>query len=558
MANSWLEMFGWELKRKSSDNPATVAAGYIAPQNENAAFTVGEGYYGSYAYQLSFDQNITDDFALIHKYRQVALHPEVDRAINEIVNEAIDGTTEEKPAKLNLDDLKQPDSIKDKIQEQFDKILELMDFNEESYEIFRKWYVDGRMYYHMIIDKDNTKDGIQELRYISPLHIKKMREEKTELKNGVPIVVSSEDYFVYSRDLKNTSTPGTGGIKITTDSIAYCTSGLVDEVRNLVYSYLQRSTRTCNQLRMEEDALVIYRLARAPERRAFYIDVGNMPKGKAEEHVRAVQARFKNKMIYDSTTGEVKDSLNNLSMLEDYWIPRREGGTATEIVPIAGGANLGEIADIEYFRKKLFESMGVPLGRLMSDQSSPFTIGQSQLITREEVTFAAFIDRLRKRFANIFKTILRMQLILTNVISIDEWEEIKEHIKVDFASNTYFEELKNNEILRERMTTLTMIDPGPYIGRYFSKAWARKNILKFDDETIKQMKKEMKDEEGEDDEFMAKQAAAMMPPEEGEPAPPPSDPTSLLPTGPNDPADAPAFNTSNFGGGPKKPKKPPA
>lgn len=542
---SFFDIFGWKFKKPLVDQD--IKAGYVAPQNETAAFVVGEGYYGSYAYQLNFDQNITDDFALIHKYRQIALHPEVDRAICEIVNEAIDGTTEDEPATLNLDDLKQPESIKKKITEEFEKILQLLDFDAESYEIFRKWYVDGRMYYHIIIDPKKTDEGIQELRYISPLHIKKIREEKTELQNGIPVVIKYDDFFLYSRDLKNTVTPGTGGIKLTTDSVAYCNSGIIDETRNLVYSYLQKSLRATNQLRMEEDAIVIYRLARAPERRVFYVDVGNLPKGKAEEYLKNIQARYKNKMIYDGGTGEVKDAVNNLSMLEDYWMPRREGGKGTEITTLPGGQNLGEIQDIDYFRRKVFESLGVPLGRLMSDQSGGFPGAQLSLITREEVQFGAFIQRLRKRFGTFFKDLLKTQLILKKIITPDEWEELSKDIDVCFAENTYFAELKENEILRERITTLQLIDPQPIIGKYISVKWAKKNIMKQDDEEIEQMQKEMDEEADAEADLLKQQMEDGMPPQ---------DPNALLPQAPMGPEAAPPFAASNFQapGQPKPPK----
>ena len=490
---SLFDSFGWKFKR--SKEKEEVKAGYVAPSSDDAAFTLGGGLYGSYAYQVSFDQNITNEFALIQKYRSIALHPEADRAINEICNEVIDGTTDSAPIEIVLDKLKQPESIKKKIREEFDTIIEMMNFHEESYQIFRKWYVDGRTFYHIIIDSEHSDKGIQELRYISPLHIKKIREEITEIKNGIPIIVKYEDYFLYSRELKHSVTPGTGGIKLTMDSVAYCNSGLVDEDRNLVYSYLQKSIRSINQLRMEEDAIIIYRLARAPERRIFYIDVGNMPKNKAEEYVRSVQARFKNKMVYDAETGEVKDSLNILSMMEDYWMPRREGGKGTEVTTLPGGQNLGEIQDIDYFRKKVFESLGVPLGRLMSDQAAGFSVGRSSEITREEVQFGAFIERLRKQFSNIFKDILKTQLILRKIISPDEWIEFSQNISFSFAQNTFFAELKENEMFRERITTLQLIDPGPYIGKYYSRAYLKKNLLKQSDEDIKEMEKEMQDEE---------------------------------------------------------------
>lgn len=493
MANMFLDMMGWKLKSTKEDKK--IDAGYVAPQNDDAVFTIGEGYYGSYAYQLNFDQNITDEFQLIHKYRAISLHPEVDRAIAEIVNEVIDGTTDKVPVRILLDNLQQPDSIKKTITDEFENILHLLDFNNKSYTIFRKWYVDGRLFYHIVIDTDKPIDGIKELRYVSPLHIKKIREERTELRNGIPIVVSAEDYFIYSRDLKNTLTPapGTGGIKLPSDSVAYCTSSLIDEQKNLVYSYLQKAIRPTNILRMEEDALVIYRLARAPERRIFKVDVGNLPKATAEQYMRNLQAKYKNQLVYDGGTGEVKDSSYQMTMLEDFWLPVRENGRGTDVTTLPGGENLGEINDIEYFRKKVMESLNVPMGRLTTDGGSGgFNMGRPEEISREEVQFAAFIEKIRKEFSQLFYTLLRTQLILKKVIAPDEWDrEFKNQIKFDFLKNTFFAELKENEMLREKLVTLQLIDPRPPIGIYFSEEWAKKHALRQTEEEIAEMQKQM-------------------------------------------------------------------
>lgn len=498
--NNWIDKLGWKFKKTEEEQE--VKSGYVAPQNDSAAFTIGSGYVGQYSYHMNFDQSVTDLNTLILKYREISMHPEVNKAVNEIVNEAIDGTTNGSPVSVHLDDLEQPDSIKKKITEEFDKILELMKFNQESYEIFRKWFIDGRLHFQVVIDNQKSTEGIKELRYIPSLNIKKIREEKNELICNIPTVVGYEDYYLYSKDkagVTNTFGGTSSGttIRLTSDSIAYCDSGIVDDQRNIVYGELQKAIRSANQLRMVEDAVIIYRLARAPERRVFYVDVGNLPKGKAEEFLRDLQNRYKNKMVYDGNTGEVKDSTNTLSMLEDFWMPRREGGKGTEVTTLPGGQNLGEIQDITYFKRKLFESMSVPLGRLTGDTSPTMGLGRSNEITREEVQFGAYIERLRKRFSIIFYEILKRQLILKKIISPQEWKQISSKISFDFSQNTFFAELKEIEIMKERISAVQLVDPSPIVGKYLSKEYVMREFLKFDELKSKKMEEQIDKEKKE-------------------------------------------------------------
>lgn len=554
--NGFWSKWGWKFK--STENDQKVQAGYVAPNNDDASFVVGSEYFGSYSTQLSFDNTIANESILTNRYRSIALQSEVDRAINEIINEMIDGSTEKDPIEIFLDKLDQPKSIKDKVQAEFDNICIALDFKQRCYEWVRKWYVDGKLHFHIIIDTANPDAGIQELRYISPLNIKKVKQQKTTVKDGIPVVLSEEEYFVYAKNTNGTNyaidnTLATGAVgssvasnalKIPADSIAYVDSGIIDDQKGFVYSYLQRSVRPCNLLRMEEDAVLIYSLSRAPMRRAFYVDVGNLPKSKAEEYLRNIQARYKNKLQYDSGTGEIKDQAYQMTMLEDFWLPRRENGKSTEIANIEGAGNLSSYMEpVDYFRKKLFESMGVPLGRLMTDASPGFTLGQSQTISREEVQFGAFIERLRKRFSMLFYDLLKKQLILKKVISPDEWDrDFKNNISFSFASNTYFEELKEMELLRERVTTVSMVDPRPVVGTYLSKNWVYKNIWKFSDDEVEDMQEDIDKDQQEEAELLQQQQQQMLGPQ---------DPNSLLPQAPGTPEMG--FNGSNFGGSPMKP-----
>lgn len=486
-----MELFGFEFKRKKDSEaelPKKLAS--FVPSTDNDGMTVLNtgGRFGTYV-------DLSGDFAksetdLIVKYRDIASHPECDAAVEDIVNEAIVGDYDRAPVDIVLDGVKDlSQNIKDQVSKEFDEILNLMQFNTYSHDIFRKWYVDGRLPYHMIIDKANPKKGILELRYIDPAYMKKVKEVKEEVDQatGAKLIVKEDEYFIYqNRALASSST----GLKISKDAIAYCTSGLLDPSRKNVLSYLHKAIKPVNNLRMMEDALVIYRMSRAPERRIFYIDVGNLPKGKAEEYVQSLMNKYRNKIVYDANTGNLKDEKKHMSMLEDFWLPRREGGKGTEISTLPGGENLGQIDDIIYFQKKLYRSLNVPLARL--EQENSFNLGRASEISRDELKFKRFIDRLRKRFSDIFNQLLRTQLILKGIITEDDWEKIQANVTYDYIEDNYFSELKEAEILRERLDMLNNIND--HVGKYYSVAWIRKNILQQSDDEIKEMDKEIQDE----------------------------------------------------------------
>lgn len=498
-----MDMLGWEFKKSSSSKK--INAPYIQRENDDASFVIGSGYYGHTAYHLSFDQNFESENDLILKYREMALMPEIDEAITDIVNEAIASDTDSSPVEIILDDLNTSDKIKDNIRDEFEYILKLLNFNTEGHQIFRKWYVDGRINYYIVADNESAKNkGIKELIYLSPLRVRKIREEVRKVgPHGVPIVDEVKEYFLYTptEGIGDKRKANTVGMKLTKDSVCYVNSGLIDDVDGRVFSYLHKAIKPANQLRMIEDATLIYRLSRAPERRAFYVDVGNLPKGQAEEYLRGIMNRYKNKMVYDANTGEVKDSTNFMSMVEDYWLPRREGGKGTEISTLPGGQNLGELDDVEYFKRKLYMALNVPYSRISPDGPNAFTIGRASEITRDEIKYSKFIARLRKRFSNLFYELLRTQLILKQIIKENEWENVEENIAFDFISDVFFKELKEAEILRERVNLFNELQP--LIGTYYSQEWVRKNILMQSDEDIEQMKKQIESEEpidtGEDE-----------------------------------------------------------
>ena len=400
----------------------------------------------------------------------------------------------DKSVSLSLDQLDVSPNIKSKIRDEFDEVLRLMDFSAKGHDIFRRWYVDGRIYYHKIIDRKAPRKGIQELRYIDPRKIKKVREQRKEKdeKTGLDLVKKVEDFYLYNDKGLDQNTGTTSGIRITADSISYCPSGLVDMHKGTVLSYLNKAIKPVNQLRMIEDALVIYRISRAPERRIFYIDVGNLPKVKAEAYLKDVMNRYRNKLVYDARTGEIRDDRNHMSMLEDFWLPRREGGRGTEITTLPGGSNLGEIDDITYFQKKLYRSLNVPISRLESE--SQFSIGRSDNITRDELKFTKFVQKLRKKFSVLFLDVLKTQLILKGVIAVEEWDTMKEHIQFDYMQDGHFTELKNAEILQNRIDMLGQIES--YVGTYFSKEYVRKNVLRMTDDEIEEIENQIKDEGG--------------------------------------------------------------
>ena len=485
------ELFGFRITRADKGS----GDGFTAPPSDDGTLDIVSGG-GHYASVLDMDGRDRNELDLIRRYRDIAQQPECDGAIEDIANEAIVSDERDKSVSLSLDRLDLSRNIKAKIREEFDEVLRLMDFNAKGHDIFRRWYVDGRIYYHKVIDTKAPRKGIKELRYIDPRKIKKVREQRKEKdpKTGLDLVKSIDDYYLYNEKGMDQNTGTTSGIKITADSVAYCPSGVVDMHRGTVISYLNKAIKPVNQLRMIEDALVIYRISRAPERRIFYIDVGNLPKVKAEAYLKDVMNRYRNKLVYDAKTGEIRDDRNHMSMLEDFWLPRREGGRGTEITTLPGGSNLGEIDDIKYFQTKLYRSLNVPISRLEAENS--FSIGRSDNITRDELKFTKFVQKLRKKFSVLFMDILKTQLVLKGVIAVEEWDTMKEHIQFDFMQDGHFTELKNAEILQNRLDMLGQIES--YVGTYFSKEYVRKNVLRMNDEEIQDIENQIKDEEGGD------------------------------------------------------------
>ena len=511
MSSTFNEIFGWSFTRKGQDEDTPgiqvtkIDSPYVKQENDDAAFVIGSNSYGHFSGQMSFDQEFKNEADMIQAYRDVALFPEVDAAVTEICNEAVSVEDGSKPVEIIMDDLKVSDKIKDSIRNEFDHILNLLKFNTESYEIFRKWYVDGRINYHIIIDQEFKKSGIKELRYIPPFNIKKVKEEKTSIIKGITMVDSVEEYFVYTpAQIGKNSIQANTGVILAKDSVCFVHSGLVDDSAGRIYSYLHKTIKPANQLKMMEDALVIYRVSRAPERRVFYVGVGGMTSKKSEEYLSNVANKLQNKIKYDAQTGEVKDQKNVMTMMEDLFLPRHGGdGRNTEVSTLPGAQNLGTIDDVEYFRKKLYGSLDVPASRILSDGGgSAFTIGRASEISREEVKLTKFIARLRKRFAKLFFELLRKQLILKNIITPSEWKQIAKDISFDFNSDNFFSELKKFEVLRER---LGMVDQAKeYIGTIYSMEYIRKDILKLTDEEISTMKKQIEQERAEDPMMMMK------------------------------------------------------
>ena len=488
------KLFGFSIEDTEPLSPTVVSP---VPQNneDGVDHYLTSGFFGSY---VDIEGVYRTEFDLIKRYREMALHPEVDSAIEDIVNEAIVSDTNDTPVQIDLDNLKASDGIKKKIRSEFKYLLDLLDFDKKSHEIYRNWYVDGRLYYHKVIDLKNPHEGIQELRYVDAMKMRYVRQTKKKENDNIRANVFKsadnpmdydfpeiEEYFIYnpksSYPTGNMNATGASqGIKIAKDAITYCTSGLVDRNKGSTLSYLHKAIKSLNQLRMIEDSLVIYRLSRAPERRIFYIDVGNLPKVKAEQYLRDVMMRYRNKLVYDSATGEIRDDKKHMSMLEDFWLPRREGGRGTEITTLPGGQNLGEITDIEYFKKKLYRSLNVPPSRM--DGEGGFNLGRSSEILRDELKFTKFVSRLRKRFSNMFNDMLKTQLILKNIITPEDWEIMSEHIQYDFLYDNHFSELKDAELLNERLSMVQTAEP--YVGKYFSQDYVRRKILRQTDVEI--------------------------------------------------------------------------
>lgn len=489
---SGFKLFGFEIKRSRPEEDPKKAPSIVPARDEDGAgyITASGSHYGQYINLDGYDAK--DNHQLIMKYRGVAMHPEVDAAIEDIVNEAIVGG--EDPVTINMDNLDVSDSIKKQIKDEFDNISSMLNFVELGHDIFRRWYIDGRIYHHLVVDESNLKKGIVDIRSIDAARMRKVKQvkKKKDPATGANLIENVEEYFIFQEK------PGaqTSGVKLSLDSVSYVTSGLLDETRKKVLSYMHKALKPINQLRMMEDSLVIYRLARAPERRIFYIDVGNLPRGKAEQYMKDIMTRYRNKLVYDATSGEIKDDRKHQSLLEDFWLPRREGGKGTEISTLPGGDNLGQIDDIVYFQKKLYRALNVPINRL--EQEAQFSLGRSSEISRDELKFQKFIDRLRARFAHLFMGILKTQLILKGIVTDQDWLDMKEKIIVDFMRDNHFTELKDAEILRERIQTLDQMNQ--YIGDYFSKEWVMKNVLRFTDDDIEQMAKQDDKEQPQGDE----------------------------------------------------------
>ena len=502
------KLFGFSIEDTEPLSPNAVSP--VAPNDEDGVdHYMSSGFFGSY---VDLEGVYRTEFELIKRYREMALHPEADSAIEDIVNEAVVSDSNDVPVQIELSNLNASDGIKKKIRSEFKYILDLLDFGKKSHEIYRNWYIDGRIYYHKVIDLKNPQEGIQDLRYIDAMKMRYVRQEKKQEKDKYfnmnkmgqtdnPMDYQwpqLEEYFIYNPKSQYptgniNATGASQGIKLAKDAVTYCTSGLVDRNKGNTLSYLHKAIKSINQLRMIEDSLVIYRLSRAPERRIFYIDVGNLPKVKAEQYLRDVMMRYRNKLVYDANTGEIRDDKKYMAMLEDFWLPRREGGRGTEISTLPGGQNLGEITDIEYFKKKLYRSLNVPPSRM--DGEGGFNLGRSSEILRDELKFTKFVARLRKRFSKMFDDMLRTQLILKNICTPEDWEIMSEHIQYDFLYDNHFSELKESELLNERITTLQAAEP--YVGRYFSQDYVRRQILRQTDEEIieqdKIIKKEIED-----------------------------------------------------------------
>jgi len=521
-----IELFGFEINRKKQEQEEKKLVSFVSPSNDDGAMTVASGgVYGTY---VDLDGSVRTEAELVTKYRALALDPICDLAIQDICNEAIVEDSDEDTVSLVLDDIDIPKSIKSKINNEFESILNILEFNRMSYEIFKRWYVDGRLYYHVLIDESKPNEGIKEVRYIDPRNIKKIREVKKEKdpKTGIPLEKLIGEYYLYNpagfmKKAGSQATFGASnaveaeGMKISKDAIVYCTSGYMDVDNKLILSYLHKAIRPLNQLRSLEDSVVIYRISRAPERRIFYVDVGGLPKAKAEQYLHDLMTKFKNKIVYDSNTGEIRDDRKFMTMLEDFWLPRREGGKGTEITTLPGGQNLSEIEDVLYFQSLVFRSLNVPARRLQPESS--FTWGRATEISRDEVKFSKFIVRLRNKFGELFTKLLERQLILKKICTAEEWKDWKTQINYDYAIDNYFQELKQMEIQRERIGVLRDMDE--YVGKYFSHEWVRNYLLQQSDEEITEIDKQIKAEKT--DPRYAEEPPEMQGPEEDEEEPGP-------------------------------------
>jgi Bacteriophage T4-like portal protein (Gp20) len=496
MAANKFSLFGFTIAREKSEQDNSVQQSFTPPSNDDGALTItSAAYYGTY---VDLDGTAKNDVELISRYREMAMQPEIESAIDDIVNEAICQDDDGKIIKIVLDDLQQPEKIKKAIKTEFQNVLRLLNYKNMAQDIFRRYYIDGRMYYHIIIDRENPMSGVKELRYIDPRKLRKVREVKKQKdeRTGVEVMDLVNEYYIYNDKVISSSSSSFGpvGVRITTDSIISVVSGLMDSRRAVVLSYLHKAIKPLNQLRMIEDATVIYRISRAPERRIFYIDVGNLPKLKAEQYLRDIMVKYKNKLVYDANTGEVRDDRKFMSMMEDFWLPRREGGKGTEITTLPGGQNLGELEDVKYFEKKLYKALNVPVSRI-DPNSSGFSFGRASEITRDELKFSKFVDRMRNKFSDLFDQAMRVQCILKGICTAEEWAEFKEYIHYDFIKDNNITELKEAELMKERLGLLDQVDN--YTGRYFSQVWIQRNVLRLTDDEIAEMQKEIDKEKDE-------------------------------------------------------------
>lgn len=507
-----LSLFGYTLSKKKPEAPKQS---FVVPQDDDGATTVNAaGFFGTY---MDIDAAAKNENDLISRYRDVASYPDCDSAIEDIVNEAVASEDDEAVVKLDLEKVELSSSVKKLIEEEFDTVLKLLDFHSKSHDIFKRWYIDGRVYYHKIVDANKAKEGIQELRYIDPRKIKKVRKvnKLKDPKTGVDFIQKIEEFFIYNEKGLMATVPNTAnqsmGLQISPDSICFVSSGILDLDKNMVMGYLQKAIKVVNQLKMTEDSLVIYRMTRAPERRIFYIDVGNLPKAKAEQYVKSIMNQYRNKTTYDATTGEIRDEKKTLSMLEDFWMPRREGGKGTEITTLEGGQNLGQIDDINYFQNKLYGALNVPLSRMKPDQGMNF--GRQAEITRDELKFSKFISRLRKKFSELFDDLLKTQLVLKGIMSAQDWDKIKEDVYYNFTQDAYVAEAKESEILRNRLDLLNTINP--FVGTYFSREYVYDKILRLTEEEWDDMQTDIANDTDLQQQLQAQQQAAMGQPPQG-------------------------------------------
>jgi len=479
-----MQLFGFEILRKKERAFDSIVA--PNPQDGSTVVNTGVNAGGYYGMVMDLEGVIKNENDLIRRYREVATYSDCDGAIEDIVSEAIVYDEEDQTVTINLDDVDVSDTIKKKIRTEFDEIVKLLKFQERGHEIFRTWYVDGRLYYHILLDENNLKQGIVELRYIDPRKIRRIKNViKARTPQGVEAVKEVQEYYLYND--KGITEQTTQGVKLSLDSVVYVPSGYLDANTGMMMSYLHKAIKPTNQLKMIEDSLVIYRISRAPERRIFYVDVGNLPKIKAEQYVNDIMNKFRNKIVYDATTGEVRDDRRHLSMMEDFWMPRREGGKGTEITTLPGGQNLGEIQDIEYFQQKLYRALNVPIGRLQ--QEGGFSIGRAQEISRDEVKFNKFIVRLRQKFSHVFTDALRVQLVAKNIMRPEDWELIKQDIRYNYVIDNHYAELKDNEVLMGRLNALQLIEP--YLGKFYSMDWVKKNVLMQTEDEIAEMQEQI-------------------------------------------------------------------